>query len=186
MPVGQDSMLTGAKELWMICGAFLTFLGTAGFGAGMCREQRIRIRLLQELEQFLQLAAGEISYGAGSLPEVFLYAAEKVGGITGTFLQKTGERLSDRKGECLEHVWMEELSLYLEDSPLKKEERAVLLSLPGEMEFPDKERQRQALERAGRQLDSIRQQLAGKQEVFEKTTMTLCLSAGAAAVILFW
>ena len=173
------------KSLWRICGALFTVLGTFGFGMCMCREQRRKIRLLQEMEQFLLLAAGEISYGAGRLQEVFLQAAEKIGGITGFFLQQVGERLANRNGECLEQVWKEEISAYLETSPLTGEEREVLLSLPQDMGFLDKKRQEQALERARERLGAIRQQLVGKQEVFEKTTMALCLSAGAVVVILF-
>ena len=168
-----------------ILGAGLTVLGTAGLGIGMCREQRERMGLLGEFERFLELAAGEISYGACSLPVLFSELAETVPGPTGQLLAAVGIRLQSENGESLTQIWNEEMEVYLLGTPLHMEEKQLICSFPEELEFLDRQRQMQALERLGERIGRIRQQLAEKQETFEKTTMALCLAGGAVSVILF-
>ena len=166
-------------------GGGLVVTGAAGLGICLCRERRMRVKELLLIERFLILAAGEIAYAQTGMPGVLYETGERFGGRFGSALMNAGCRLQDEKGMTLERIWQEEMTFYLQKSCLKKEERDLLLSFPGQLGFSDGKRQQNAIEKMALETGSRVQCMQQQLHSLEKMTMALCLSGGIVTAILF-
>lgn len=169
-------------------GACLILAGSFGTGAGICMERKKRAARFAQWQQIFERIAGEISYSAIDLPELFTEIGEKEtetgDGEIGVFFNNVGERLTDGSGHLLQKIWLEEMQNYFAANNLHINEEKRLLSFPDEIRFPDRMRQTAAISKFSAEFGAYADKLQQKQQDGRKITMVFCLACGMLTAII--
>lgn len=164
-------------------GAVLLLLGAAGFSFGLCREQRKRIELLQEMKYLYQLLQEEIRYAGLPFPEIFCRVSEKLKEPFGSALRVIGEGLTRETKGSLSDIWQKEIKTALLRTPLSKSEKELLFRLPESAGMEERQGQANALERYVEELDRWIKQAEEEEKNKNKVIMSLGIAGGVFLVI---
>lgn len=169
-------------------GACLTLGGSFGAGCCICMERKTRAAQLQILGRAFELTAGEIAYSRIPMPDVFTEIGEKMKKpefirLGDTFI-RIGGRLNDSSGQDLAEVWQEEMSSFLKETKLGRDEKEQVLSFPAAVWYLDGERQQTAVLAFAEDMHKAAQEAGQRAARENRATMAVSLSCGILAAIL--
>lgn len=165
-------------------GAVLLLFGAAGFSCSLCREQRKKIELLQEMKYLYQLLQEEISYTMLPFPEIFRGISKKLKEPFGSALLVIGEKLTRETKNSLEEIWQKEMKKSLSKIPLSNAQKELLLRLPESLGLRESRGQAKALERYVEELDGWILKAREEEKNKNKVIMSLGIAGGIFLVIL--
>lgn len=165
-------------------GAALLLFGAAGFSFSLCREQKKKIELLQEMKYLYQLLQEEISYTMLPFPEIFRSISGKLKEPFGSAVSAIGEKLTREAENSLEEIWQKEIGKSLSGVPLAGTQKELLLRLPESLGLRESQGQAKALERYVEELDGWIKNAKEEEKNKNKVIMSLGIAGGVFLIIL--
>lgn len=147
-----------------LLGAFLVIGGGACCGWYAAYMAKVRIMILQEMQQSLLILYGEIEYAAGDMAENM----EKLGyrmEYFSRFFHTISERLNQRMGQSLYQIWEEELQQLSCKAKIKESDMEFLDELGKNLGNLDRQTQLNTLQILSGRLDG---QIRSAKEEYEK------------------
>lgn len=161
--------------MYKLVGIFCIFLGCLGYGISRIGEERSRVGHLREMIRVIRRMQDEISYGKHTLPEICLIMAEYCNESYQPFFNQIYEQVCKGSGIPLEHIWEQQMSQCLHDTPLSDEEKDVLRKLPKNMGMQEERLQAESI---GRSKELLVRNCRKAEDAYEnKAKMILSVSA---------
>ena len=158
-----------------ILGGCMIFSGCMGLGMWYRYQLTGRIKALQELQNILELLAGEIRYGRATLPECCGHAARYLSAPFDRAFARIGDRMAENTGISFGTVFREETEGILAMLPLKAEDRENFLRFTAKTGFSDGQMQLRTIEQSMELLHATEERQA--RENAERCRMAVGLGA---------
>lgn len=165
-------------------GICLILAAAGGAGWSYCRQIRLRLEHIRQLQQLLLLLQGEIQYHCSTLPEAFERCGRQGNGICGQWLAETGRRLNAMEGVGFQELWEQQIGELQKTTALSNANIEDLKRLGNRLSYPDKDTQLGAMELYSQRLKEQEEQLTRELPVKMKLGTTLGILAGMFLVIL--
>lgn len=157
-----------------LAGCLCILSGCIGWGINRIREEKKRIRHLQELIRIIRRIQGEISYGKHTLPEICLILAEYCHAPFSDCFRAIYERVDREDDSCLEQIWIQEIEQCMQTVFLQEEEREILRSLPQNLGLQEEKYQAESI---GQSMDLLNRKCRQAEDAYEnKSRMIFSLS----------
>lgn len=157
-------------------GVFLVVAGAGGCGWVLARSAGKRIEILQELLQALILLHGDIAYSVGDMSENMERLSCRTEYFS-AFFQEISERLSQKRGQSLYHIWREELKQLSCRQLLHREDMEFLKEIGQNLGNLDRQTQLNTLqvmrERLQQNIDAARQEYRSQAKLFRVVGLTV-------------
>lgn len=167
-----------------ILGVCLILAAAGGAGWNYCRQIRLRLEQIRQLQQLLLLLQGEIQYQCSTLPEAFERCGRQVNCVCGQWLAETGKRLNAMEGVGFQELWEQQLRELQKLTVLSAANIEDLRRLGSQLSYPDKDTQLGAMELYSQRLKEQEERLTRELPVKMKLGTTLGILAGMFLVIL--
>ena len=165
-------------------GICLILVAAGGAGWNYCRQIRMRLEQIRQLQQLLLLLQGEVQYHCSTLPEAFEHCGRQGNGICGQWLAETGRRLNAMEGVGFQELWEQQLGELQKATVLSSANIEDLKRLGNQLSYPDKDTQLGAMELYSQRLKEQEERLTSELPVKMKLGTMLGLLAGMFLVIL--
>ena len=157
-----------------ITGAMCVLIGCIGYGIEKIGRERGRVEHLREMICIIRRIQDEISYGKHTLPEICLILSEHCDVFYRPFFRQIYEYTNNGNGTPFGSIWEQQIGLCLRDTPLTKEEKNILRSLPQNLGIQDEKLQ---AENIGRIIDLLGRKCRKAEDAYEnKARMILSVS----------
>lgn len=167
-----------------LAGCLCIVCGCIGWGGNRIREEKKRIRHLQELIRIIRRIQSEISYGKHTLPEICLILSESCqepfGGCFGAIYERTGRQ----DDSCLGQVWIQEITRCMQAVSLQEEEQEILRDLPQNLGLQEEKYQAESI---GQSIDLLIRKCRRAEDACEnksRVIFSLSILTGVFLVIL--
>ncbi len=169
-----------------LIGSCMILCGCFGLGIWYREQFAERIKMLNELQNLLELLAGEIRYGRATLPECCRNAGKYLQEPFPECFRRISARMDEDAGESFCMVFREEMLPELKKLPLKEEDVEHFLRFTYRTGFADGQMQVRALEQSGELLHATSEKL--QRENAEKCRMAVGLGAmsGLLLILILW
>lgn len=167
-----------------VLGICLILAAAGGSGWAYCRQLRLRLEQLRQLQQLLLLLQGEIQYQCSTLPEAFERCGRQVNCICGRWLEETGKRLNAMEGVGFQELWEQQLRRLQQETLLTTANMEELRRFGNQLSYPDKDTQLGAMELYSQCLQEQERRLTRELPIKMKLGTTLGVLAGMFLVIL--
>ena len=157
-------------------GCLLVIAGCVGFAYLMCLELSDRIRFLKEICRIYEELQYYIAYQRTPVSEAMKAMARKQEPLLGEALCEVAEGME--KGKELQKLWQQSIGEALLITPLKEEERRLLLDFPGRLGYLEGQAQAEAFAEPLREAQRRIAQLYEVQKNRNKVVMSLGLAGG--------
>lgn len=164
-------------------GGILIILGSAGGAFCICADDRRRIFLLKRIQMLYEQMQYEISYGKVPIPNLLRNLSQKKNMIFEKEFQQIASQMC-ASGKEFEEIWKSNLQGALDKTPLKKQEKELLLCFPEKQGFLEKDAQARALDELLRELQRKITELEEAQKSKNKMVMGIGLASGMLLTIL--
>ena len=167
-----------------LTGCLCILAGCIGWGVGRIRDEKSRIRHLQDLIRIIKRIQNEISYGRHTLPEICLILSECCKASYGECFRMIYERVEQQDGSCLEEIWEEEMRRFLRRVCLQEEEREILIGLPQELGIQEEKYQAESI---GQSMDLLLRKCRQAEDSYEnksRVIFSLSILTGVFSTIL--
>lgn len=158
-----------------ILGGCMIFSGCLGLGIWYRYQLTGRIKALRELQNILELLAGEVRYGRATLPECCGHIARYLPPPFDEAFAGIGSRMAKNTGVSFGTVFREETERSLAMLPLKEEDRENFLRFTTKTGFSDGQMQLRTIEQSMELLRATEEQQAGENA--ERCRMAVGLGA---------
>ena len=111
-------------------GCLCILVGCIGWGGNKIRDEKRRIRNMQELVRIIRRIQNEIDYGKHTLPEICLILSEYSREPFRECFKSIYERTGRQDDGGLEQIWMQETIRCMQTAYLQDEEQEILRNLP--------------------------------------------------------
>lgn len=169
-----------------LVGAGMTIVCCGAMGAGVCRDMRKRIRLLQELRRMAIILTSEITYANAALEEAFAELAKRLADPAGAFFGHVRQRMQEGEHGVLGEIFKKQSLRDFKGSGLKKTDLESLWTLGGQLGYLDTEMQKKTLAYYLEQVNAACMQAQEEYKEKEKLFRCLGISAGIFLVILLY
>lgn len=157
-----------------LAGVCFILAGCVGWGGNRIMEEQNRIRHLRELIRIIKRIQDEIAYGKHTLPEICLTLSECGNAEYRPYFRQIYEKMNCGDGTVFETVWEQQMGLCLQNTPLTKEEKGVLINMPKDMGM--QEEKLQAV-RIGQSVDLLVRKCRQAEDTYEnKSKMIFSVS----------
>lgn len=163
-----------------LIGVLLLMVGSVGFAATLCTEQRKKLLLLVQLRKMFVLIQEDIRYSGLPLPLIIEKTAKKIKEPFRKALTKISKEIVTNGGEMLCEVWEKEMKNIFKELAFSKKQQELLLEFPDSLGFWEREGQAKALTFYIEESDKWISQM----EKEEKNKNKVIMSLGAATGIL--
>lgn len=153
-----------------IAGCLCILAGCIGWGMGRVRDEKSRIRHLQEVIRTIKRIQNEISYGRHTLPEICLILSEYCMAPYETCFRTIYERAVQQNGACLEEIWEEEMTRSLHKTRLQEEEKEILISLPQNLGIQEEKYQAESI---GQSMDLLLRKCRQAEDAYENKSRVI-------------
>lgn len=153
-----------------IAGCLCILAGCIGWGTGRVRDEKSRIRHLQDMIRIIKRIQSEITYGRHTLPEICLILSEYCRTSSGEYFRRIYERAMQQDGACLEKIWEEELSRSLSGSHLREEEKEILIGLPRNLGIQEEKYQAESI---GQSMDLLLRKCRQAEDTYENKSRVI-------------
>lgn len=167
-----------------LAGILCILAGCMGMGGDRIREEKNRVRHLQELIRIMKRIQNEIGYGKHTLPEICLILSEHCYEPYRKYFRAIYEQTRQQGGGRLDRVWEQQIRLCLQNAPLQEEEKEILYSLLRNTGIQEETYQAESM---GQSMDLLTRKCRQAEDAYEnKSRMIFSLSilAGVFLVIL--
>lgn len=161
-----------------LLGVVLLMIGSIGFSAGLCNEQKRKYMLLVEMKQMFVLIQEDIRYSGLPLPLIIEKTAKKVKEPFRGALTQISWELLKNGGEMLFEVWEKEMKHIFEESAFLKKQQELLLEFPKSLGFWEREGQAKAITFYIEESDKWILQMEKEEKDKNKVIMSLGAAAG--------
>lgn len=161
-----------------LAGIVILLTGCIGMGISKVKDEKRRVRELQQIKRILIRIQNEMVYGKRTLPEICLLLSQCMEMPYQTIFYQIYQQLQDNRGNVLEEIWKRQMESELKELPLKKEERDILYSLPEHLGIQDETMQAADI---GQSLDMLTAHIRQAESEYENKTkviMSLSITAG--------
>lgn len=165
-------------------GCILLLTGAVGYAYSLCREKRMQIKQLLQIQYFYRLLQGEILYSGLPLPDILLLVAESVEEPFGSAFSEIGRNVTLQQEESFDSVWKQYLKKALSESRLSRRQKESILRLPESLQLCDRQGQAKALQRQIEEMDKMIRPLEEEARNKNKVIMSLGIAAGVFLTIL--
>lgn len=167
-----------------LAGVLCILAGCTGLGFNKIKEEKSRIRHLQELIRVMKKIQNEISYGKHTLPEICLILSEHCYEPYRPCFRAIYEQMQRQEGVSLDRIWEQQIKLCLRNAPLQEDEKEILYGLLRNTGIQEEKYQAQSM---GQSMDLLDRKCRQAEDAYEnKSRMIFSLSvlAGVFLVIL--
>ncbi|MCD7725546.1 MAG: stage III sporulation protein AB [Clostridiales bacterium] len=149
--------------MFKLIGFLCIMVGCMGWGEGMVREEKNRVRHLGELIRIIGRIQDEMRYGKRTLPEICLILSEYGDSWYADHFRQMYEQLRRQEGTDLESVWGRQMELCFQGVPLHEEEKDVLRRLPEKLGLQEETLQAAAI---GQSVDMLVRKCRQAEEAY--------------------
>ncbi len=170
--------------MFKLIGFFCILAGCIGWGISKIAEEQSRIRHLRELIRIIKRMQDEISYGKHTLPEICLILSEYCDTLYRPYFRQVYARINQSGGAGLERVWEEQMCQCLQEAPLTREEKDILIDLLQNFGLQEEKLQAQNI---GQSMDLLNRKCRQAEEAYEnraKMLLSVSVLAGVFLTIL--
>lgn len=167
-----------------LIGCILLFAGAVGYAYSLCKERRLQIRQLLQIQYFYKLLQNEILYSGLPIPDVLLSVAGNVEEPFGSAFLEIGRNITLQQEQSLADIWKRHLHKALLESRLSEKQKESVLKLPESLQFFDRQGQAKALQRQIEEMDKMIRPLEEEEKNKNKVIMSLGIAAGVFLTIL--
>ena len=167
-----------------LAGCVCILAGCVGWGGNKIREEKKRIRHLQELIRIIRRIQSEIRYGKHTLPEICLILSEcceePFRACFGSIYERTGRE----DDSCLEQIWTQEMKGLMQSVSLQKEEQEILRNLPQNLGLQEEKYQAESI---GQSMDLLIRKCRQAEDAYEnksRVIFSLSILTGVFLIIL--
>ena len=153
-----------------LIGCLCILAGCIGWGGSRIRDERERIRHLQEMIRVVRRIQSEISYGRHTMPEICLILSEYCQMPYQACFGSIYERTRQQDGTCLEKIWRQEMVSCLQTAHLQEEEKEVLFNLPQNLGLQEEKYQ---AENIGQSLDLLLRKCRQAEDAYENKSRVI-------------
>lgn len=167
-----------------LIGSFCILAGCIGWGGSRIRDEKARIRHLQELIRIIRRIQNEIIYGKRTLPEICLLLSECCQEPYRACFRSIYEQAVREDGEGLASIWERQMGQCLASVHLPEEEKEILRSLPFD---PGIQEEKFQAERIGQSMDLLTRKCRQAEDAYEnkaRVIISLSILAGVFMTIL--
>ncbi|MDE5909071.1 MAG: stage III sporulation protein AB [Lachnospiraceae bacterium] len=166
-----------------VAGCILAVIGCAGFAGNICIEAAKRLLLLKKIKSIYETMKYYISYQKATIPETLRKLAEKENEPFAAAFAQIDERVCV-KGENLPSAWKNCMGKVLEELPLTKAERRLIMDFPNSLGFMEENAQAGALDELLREINLHIEEIEKEHKSKNKMIMSLGVAAGVLISIL--
>lgn len=157
-----------------LVGILCILTGCIGLGGNKVKEEKRRIRHLQEMIRIIKRIQNEISYGKHTLPEICLILSEHCYEPYRPYFRAIYEQTLQRDGAGLSRVWEQQTRLCLHNAPLQQEEKEILQGLLRSTGIQEENYQAESM---GQSMDWLTRKCRQAEDAYEnKSRMIFSLS----------
>lgn len=157
-------------------GTILVIAGSGGCGWYLAYETKMRIRILQELQQGLVVLQGEMEYAGDDMEEILEGVSKKSVYFT-EFFRSISKRLHRKENRSLFAIWQEEIQRLSCRKKMKEEDLFFLEELGKNLGNLDRQTQLHTLEllsgRLEKQITYAREEYQNKAKVYRVLGVTV-------------
>ena len=124
-----------------LAGCLCILAGCVGWGGNKIREEKKRIRHLQELIRIIRRIQSEIRYGKHTLPEICRILADEGEAWCAPYFEEIYRQMMQESGRGLKEAWDGQMKACMQDLPLQEEERDIIMKLPAFLGLQEETRQ---------------------------------------------
>ncbi len=156
-----------------VVGSICILLGCMGWGGNRIREERCRIRHLQELIRIIRRIQNEMAYSKHTLPEICQILSESCKQPYQDCFGAIYRRMK-QENICLDQIWEQEMKQCLHRTRLQDEEQEILRNLPQNLGIQEEKYQAESI---GQSMDFLVRVCRQSEEAYEnKSRMIFSLS----------
>lgn len=166
-----------------VVGGFFILTGCMGLGRNRIREEKNRIRHLQELVRIIRRIQNEMVYGKHTLPEI-----SQILSISSHEPYQEAfaviYRRMEQEESGLDQIWEQEMTQCLYRTRLQEEEKEILRNLPQQMGMPEENYQAESI---GQSMDFLVRKCSQAEEAYEnksRVIFSLSILTGVFLIIL--
>lgn len=156
--------------MFKLIGFFCILAGCIGWGINKIAEEQSRIRHLRELIRIIKRMQDEISYGKHTLPEICLILSEYCDVLYQPYFYQIYEHINQCGGAGVDQVWEEQMRGCLQEAPLTKEEKDILINLPRSLGLQEEKLQAQSI---GQSMDLLNRTCRQAEDAYENRAKML-------------
>lgn len=167
-----------------VIGCLCILAGCVGWGGNMIKEEKNRIRHLQELIRIIRRIQNEVTYGKRTMPEICLILSKSCHEPYRECFRSIYELSGRPDGECLEQVWRRQMDQYLQAVCLQEDEKEILKSLPQNSGIQEEKFQAESI---GQSMDLLTRKCVQAEDAYEnksRVIFSLSILAGVFLTIL--
>lgn len=157
-------------------GTILVIAGSGGCGWYFANEAKVRVRILQELQQGILVLYGEMEYAGDDMEEI-LEGVSKKSVFFADFFENVSKRLKRKESRSLFAIWQEEMAGITCRKKLKEEDLNFLEELGKNLGNLDRQTQLHTLKlmsgRLEKQIAYAREEYQNKAKVYRVLGVTV-------------
>ena len=169
--------------MFRLTGCILAVIGCAGFAWNICLDGARRLMLLKRIKSIYETMKYYISYQKATIPETLCRLAEKGGEPFGEAFAEIYVRVCE-KGEAFPAAWQSCMGKVMEDLPLTKTEKKLIMDFPASLGFMEENAQAGALDELLREINLHIEEIEKEHKSKNKMIMSLGVAAGVLISIL--
>ncbi len=146
-----------------LAGILCIMAGCLGWGGSMICEERGRVLHLRELIRIIKRIQNEIGYGKHTLPEICLILSEYSDALYQPYFRNIYEQTDQRSGTCLTQIWQQQMEQCMEEVPLMREEKDILINLLQNLGMSEETQQAESI---GQSLDLLMRRCRQAEDVY--------------------
>ncbi|MDE7478322.1 MAG: stage III sporulation protein AB [Lachnospiraceae bacterium] len=159
--------------------------GALGFGWSLCGEMNSDIQHLKLQKQILLYICGEITYLHRPMEEIFDIIANKIEAPYSLFLRDVSQRMKERNGKSLIHIWNEVICDWKDQTAFSQIGKEYLIKMGDCFEYEGEQLQVEALGLFEMEIDSEIDRLITKRNENSRLIKALSTLTGILCIILF-
>lgn len=167
----------------LLAGGLILF-GSAGFSFKLCQEMRQRLKAVGQMQEIFRLFQSEVAYSRASFPEVCLNVSDRVSEPYSSAMKEIYGQVMEKSGEQFPAIWKMKMGQCLENMPLKKEEKDIVLEFGNRIGFIDWETQAGMIGKSREQLEELYIKLKSSMENKEKVITSIGILGGLMLVVI--
>lgn len=167
-----------------LAGIMMLMFGCVGLGINKVSEEKQRIAELREIRNIIMRIQSEMAYGKRTLPEICLILKESAAAPYDSAFLKIFDRIEENDGRDIGSIWKECFTLCMEDMPLDKEEKNILINLTDRVGMMDEAIQ---ADNIGQYPDMITEHIVqAESEYKNKSKVIISVSIMAGLFLTIW
>ena len=167
-----------------VIGSLCILAGCIGWGSNKIKEEKNRIRHLQELIRIIRRIQNEVTYGKHTMPEICLILSKSSKEPYRECFRSIYELSVRQDGACLEQLWEQQVDQYLQRVCLQEDEKEILKRLPQNSGIQEEKFQAESI---GQSMDLLTRKCAQVEDAYEnksRVIFSLSILAGVFLTIL--